>query len=584
MCGRNVGQTCGIPRLKREVAGRIARQGFLWVLLVALGVGCASYPRSDNRVMLARVNGQEITLKQVKERFQGSHRGLMSLLLNEPGLTRFINREIERRLLVEEAKRIGLDKDPELVEAVQEYKRTIISLTFYRDEVQSQISVSEEELKTFHSKLGEKVRVSLILVPTRAEAEQIREMLTAGTNFAQLAKERSLGRNAEKGGDLGVIGRGDLGPALENAAFSLPEGETSQVVATSKGYGILQVKKRLEVQLPDFSQVRPWMKKVLASRKGKILKKAFLDKLWAWQEVKIDRQLVKPGILEDKVQEGAIVARLGDSRISVGQLKKRLRSKGLAKFDVRVSAEQIGLFLKEMIDAELIFQEARAKGYEKKEEILAQVRKKEEQLILRRLYQEVIFAGIVVGEEEVKRYYQEHRDRLMTPEKVLIGHILIKTEEEARQMLDSIRSGASFEELARDKSLDQITANRGGRVGWITRAQAAKAWKGLGQKVFALAPGEVSEPLASAKGIHLVKVWKKRKPKDRPFEVLAGSIRRELLREKRQTRKQAWLNKLKSQTQISLDKAAIAEAATILKGEIESSGPSSARPSLEVER
>lgn len=74
----------------------------------------------------------------------------------------------------------------------------------------------------------------------RALAEQIRAELVEGADFATVARERSEDSSAERGGDLGEVGRGLLMPAYEEAAFQLSPGEVSEVVETPFGFHIIE--------------------------------------------------------------------------------------------------------------------------------------------------------------------------------------------------------------------------------------------------------------------------------------------------------------------------------------------------------
>jgi parvulin-like peptidyl-prolyl isomerase len=77
-------------------------------------------------------------------------------------------------------------------------------------------------------------------VKTEAEAKEIKQALNSGRNFAELAKEKSVGPNAEKGGDLGNIEKGDLLPELDSELRKLKNGEISKIVKTEIGFHILK--------------------------------------------------------------------------------------------------------------------------------------------------------------------------------------------------------------------------------------------------------------------------------------------------------------------------------------------------------
>lgn len=90
---------------------------------------------------------------------------------------------------------------------------------------------------------GFTMRALHILVATEAEANEIKKLLNQGADFKELAKERSKGPAAQKGGDLGIITKGDLLPELDKAISALSVGQNSDVIKTELGFHIF---KRIE--------------------------------------------------------------------------------------------------------------------------------------------------------------------------------------------------------------------------------------------------------------------------------------------------------------------------------------------------
>ena len=119
-----------------------------------------------------------------------------------------------------------------------------------------------------------------------------------------------------------------------------------------------------------------------------------------------------------------------------------------------------------------------------------------------------------VREREVRRYYKKNTESYVTPPQIKARHILLKLppdspeetltekQQQLEKLLTQIRSGKSFEELAREHSEDG-TAPDGGDLGWFKPGEMVPAFE---TAAFALAPGEVSDIVQSPFGLHLIKV------------------------------------------------------------------------------
>lgn len=90
---------------------------------------------------------------------------------------------------------------------------------------------------------GFTMRALHILVATEDEANEIKKLLDQGSDFKELAKLRSKGPAAQRGGDLGVITKGDLLPELDRAISALNVGQISGVIKSELGFHIF---KRIE--------------------------------------------------------------------------------------------------------------------------------------------------------------------------------------------------------------------------------------------------------------------------------------------------------------------------------------------------
>ena len=124
------------------------------------------------------------------------------------------------------------------------------------------IEHSEEELIAFFEErrseydIPEQVRAAHILVATEELAQQLLDELASGADFAALAQEHSTDTGSgARGGDVGWFQRGRMVVPFEEAAFTTPVGERSEIVQTEYGYHIIWVTDRQSKDMPEYEEV-----------------------------------------------------------------------------------------------------------------------------------------------------------------------------------------------------------------------------------------------------------------------------------------------------------------------------------------
>jgi peptidyl-prolyl cis-trans isomerase D len=150
---------------------------------------------------------------------------------------------------------------------------------------------------------------------------------------------------------------------------------------------------------------------------------------------------------------------------------------------------------------------------------------------------EALADGIAVADEEVRQRYEAQRASYRVPEQRRARHILLGLQEgaddeavtaataKAREILERMRAGESFEDLARAHSEDPGSAQRGGDLGLFARGVMVGPFE---EAVFAMQAGDLSEPVRTPFGIHLIRLDEVQPESTRAFEEVAGEIRREI--------------------------------------------------------
>lgn len=108
-------------------------------------------------------------------------------------------------------------------------------------------------------------------------------------------------------------------------------------------------------------------------------------------------------------------------------------------------------------------------------------------------------AEVKVTDEEVKEYYDSLKG------KIKASHILVADEKTAKEIADKLKSGEKFEDLAKQYSTDPGSAQNGGDLGWFAKGSMVKEFE---DTAFKLKEGEVSAPVKSDYGYHIIKVTK----------------------------------------------------------------------------
>jgi len=184
---------------------------------------------------------------------------------------------LEEQVLLLEARRRGL-LDPET--APEEEQRAVVRLLA---EAVPPPDVTEAEIAAYFEthaadfRVPETVTLRQILVGTLNEARDLkRRLLRDPRSFETLAGGRSTGPEASAGGLMGTFERGQLPSELEEAAFTLDPGQTSQPIETSLGYHVLRVDSRQPARELSLEEARGWIRERLTRERADAAVRAFV--------------------------------------------------------------------------------------------------------------------------------------------------------------------------------------------------------------------------------------------------------------------------------------------------------------------
>jgi peptidyl-prolyl cis-trans isomerase C len=208
--------------------------------------------------VVAKVNGQPIHLSELNQAAQS----LPPQLRGIPPQTLFpmlLDQQIDRKALVQEARKTGLDKDPAVQRQMALAEDSALQSALLSKQVGP--TVTEEAIRARYDKEmadkpgQEEVHARHILVPTEEEAKKVIAELKKGADFATLAKQYSKDPGAAQGGDLGWFKKDEMVPAFSAAAFALKPGQVSdKPVKTEFGWHVIKLEEKRHAEPPTFEQ------------------------------------------------------------------------------------------------------------------------------------------------------------------------------------------------------------------------------------------------------------------------------------------------------------------------------------------
>jgi parvulin-like peptidyl-prolyl isomerase len=243
--------------------------------LLVVAVAATSLVASD---ILVTVNGKNITKQDAEALVNASSPNAHFSQLTPEQQKVVKERLIEKALFVELAKQEGIEKKPEFKRILEKIKEDILVNMWVRTQMDN-IVVSDSDAKEFYKKYKQNfiqkasVHARHILVKDEKEAQKIIDTLSSlkgdalHSKFIELAKAKSTGPSASKGGDLGTFTKGQMVPEFSKAVWALKVGEiTTKPVKTQFGYHIIYLESKNSEKVIPYEQVK---EKIVASLKQK---------------------------------------------------------------------------------------------------------------------------------------------------------------------------------------------------------------------------------------------------------------------------------------------------------------------------
>jgi peptidyl-prolyl cis-trans isomerase C len=228
---------------------------------------------------------------------------------NLQGREYVLNALTDQILLEGEAKRMGLDKDPDYRRKVDSYRRNLLNNMLFEAVNEGEFSVTPNEAKKYFEAHPEefdrpaKVHARHILLATEKEAKDLLRKIKKGASFEDMAKQFSTDVSTRnRGGDLGPFTR-DQRPQLAAAAFAIKKpGGLAGPVKSQRGFHLLQLVRGIPAKKDTLEEIRDSLMSRLRARKRQEVKKALLARLREQAQIEVDKQTLESLQVPEKTE------------------------------------------------------------------------------------------------------------------------------------------------------------------------------------------------------------------------------------------------------------------------------------------
>jgi len=522
---------------------------FCSVCCVLVVSGCASVKMKGSDA-IAWVDGEPITRDDLGYSLQVAHRREDLSTAKKFDISEYIQKLIDDRLIVQEARRMGLGNAPDIQHKVREYVLRESVVKLYNEEIINKSAVSGEDVKNYYRENYESLTLKVIEADNQEMANEIIHKLQNGEEFDDFALEYASHSEKQNAKEL-VVKRKTLKPAMKEAVAGLKPGEISSVINDQDTFYIVKLLDRQAAPEEEMESVRSDIEKILGDQNIKKRSDEYLVELRDKTDVKIDRDLLASIKLDegDKTREewlkdNRALVEVNNMTLTAGEFVAMLSEKPM------MSNNEI---LNWWIDRKVVDIEALGRNYDVNMDLKDMVQRYKNVLLKAAFTRDIITPQIKISEKDAEDYYHGHQNEYAKPVRYRIQQITLNSSEDAQEVLNSLTGGANFSWLAKTKSKDAF-ASAGGVGDWKTKIQLPGPVKDI---IDDLKQGEVS-PVMQVEGEYLiVRLIEKSGFEVEEFGNVRGLIYNAVYKEKFNEIYTAYIDKLRNDARIELNDEAI---------------------------
>ena len=445
------------------------------ICLALAGLPICGYPGNlpviDGKIAVAAVNGEPITVDEVNKAIAASH-------MQRSGEERagsidysgILNRLINVKLILFEARNIGLHELPQVRAAIEEYSQETLRRLVLERKVEN-VRVGEAEVQKIYRESTKEWKIKSVTFEKEEDAKKIAEDMQTKGDFDKIAAKAVEDGVAKEIGEAYLKNK-DLKPSVAQLVANMEIGSVSPVVSFGgNDFVVFKLKEKRFAQERDPEIWARAEKRVLKKKRADAAKEYYSDLVKRYVKVNeevldgLDYESKEPG-LQKLLADQRIVATIeAEEPITVGELSNALKDTFYHGIEKAIASKKVNdkkyLVLGKMLEKRILIKEALKQGIDESEEYRQRIEEYEKSIVFEVFVNRVIIPAIKIDRKEVEDYYQKNKQEYSTPAMVRIESLVFEQENHAVDTLEKLSKGSDFDWL-RSHAEGQVEANSGG--------------------------------------------------------------------------------------------------------------------------
>ncbi len=504
------------------------------VVLLAVLAGCGGGQEKD--AVLATVGKTEIKASYYEDRLARLEENelprteggtVMDMSLPE-GKAKFLETMINKEIMVQTATNMGFENDPSIANAQEALSAYEASQVMWDKVIQEPANtISPEELEAFYARMGSSRKCLYVICNFKDDAEAARKMAVEGADWEDIINQYHDGGNPPSGIYEIQVPFGRYNPEFEKGVFGVEVGEVTEPINSIYGFWVLKVIGEKTGKKPPLEEAKAQILDVTRVRKISHLKEDFIksveekfqfkiheDALWkCYLGLPVGETLFRDGTQDPRKQDelAPLAIATEDMDMPLYEYMGRDGLKIYTLLDYKTHFDKMSVFqrpkdtellggLRNKIRAELgktlLNFEAQDRGMFEDPDVMAKVNIKIEEMMVGKLYSEVVVVDEQITPEQIEAFWAEHSEDYYARENRAGRLVVCKDVGQAAEARAKAVEGADWAEILASFGTSDENKAKGGTLEKIV----LKDDDPLSFALFALQPGEVSEPFPFGDG------------------------------------------------------------------------------------